>query len=78
MLAAAGKCLTEKSESQLCSMDLWWCAVSRSEAGQQKELLVLDSNWQELERIPLDVGPRHFALSSATPALPADLRPGDK
>ncbi|KAL0029555.1 hypothetical protein WJX79_003952 [Trebouxia sp. C0005] len=52
--------------------------VSRSEAGQQKELLVLDSNWQELERIPLDVGPRHFALSSATPALPADLRPGDK
>lgn len=58
----------------------WICggAVSRSEAGQQKELLVLDSNWQELERIPLDVGPRHFALSSATPALPADLRPGDK
>ncbi|KAL0033719.1 hypothetical protein WJX77_002381 [Trebouxia sp. C0004] len=52
--------------------------VSRSEAGQQKELLVLDSNWQELERIPLDIGPRHFALSSATPALPADLRPGDK
>ncbi|KAA6423047.1 MAG: hypothetical protein FRX49_07035 [Trebouxia sp. A1-2] len=28
--------------------------LSRSEAGQQKELLVLDSNWQELERIPLD------------------------
>ncbi|KAL3137671.1 hypothetical protein ABBQ38_004946 [Trebouxia sp. C0009 RCD-2024] len=52
--------------------------VSRSEAGQQKHLLVLDSNWQELERIPLDLGPRHFALTSASPALPADLRPGDK
>ncbi|KAL3150757.1 hypothetical protein ABBQ32_000532 [Trebouxia sp. C0010 RCD-2024] len=52
--------------------------VSRSEAGQQKHLLVLDSDWQELERIPLDLGPRHFALTSASPALPADLRPGDK
>lgn len=53
-------------------------AVSRGEAGQQKHLLVLDSNWHELERIPLDLGPRHFALTSASPALPADLRPGDK
>jgi len=53
-------------------------AVSRSEAGQQKELLVLDSDWQEIERIPLDLGPRHFALTSASPALPADLRSGDK
>ena len=52
--------------------------MSRGEAGQQKHLLVLDSNWQELERIPLDLGPRHFALTSASPALPADLRPGDK
>ncbi len=60
-------------DAHLCA-----CAVSRSEAGQQKELLVLDSNWQELERIPLDLGPRHFALTSVSPVLPADLRPGDK
>ena len=54
------------------------CAVSRSEAGQAKALVVLDSDWQELERIPLDVGPRHFNLTGHQPVLPPDLRAADK
>lgn len=53
-------------------------AVSRSEAGQAKALVVLDSNWQELERIPLDLGPRYFNVTDAQPMLPQDLRAGDK
>lgn len=52
--------------------------VSRGEAGQQKQLLVLDGNWQMIESIPLDLGPRHFALTSSEPALPKNLRSGDK
>ncbi|KAK9831419.1 hypothetical protein WJX81_003210 [Elliptochloris bilobata] len=52
--------------------------VSRSEAGQQKALLVLDAAWREVERIPLDLGARHFSLASAVPALPAHLRSGDR
>lgn len=52
--------------------------MSRSEAGQSKALVVLDREWQELERIPLDLGPRHFNLTDAQPVLPPDLRPGDK
>lgn len=53
-------------------------AVSRSESGQQKALLLLDAAWREVERIPLDMGARHFSLASAAPALPADLRAGDR
>lgn len=52
--------------------------VSRSEAGQQKALLVLDTEWRELERIPLDLGARHFSLASAVPEVPYDLRAGDR
>lgn len=57
------------------------CAVSRSEAGQQKQLLILDEHFQEVEALDLDVGPRHYALAhaAATPdSLPASLRRGDK
>lgn len=54
------------------------CAVSRSEAGQQKALVVLDSNWRETERVPIDIGPRFHTLSSAKPQLPPDLRQGDR
>ena len=60
-------------EKQCCVMP-----VSRSEAGQQKALLVLDTDWRELERIPLDLGARHFSLASAVPEVPSDLRAGDR
>ena len=56
----------------------WARAVSMAEAGQQKALLVLDASWQEVERIPLELGPRFHALSAASPQLPPDLRPGDR
>lgn len=36
--------------------------VSWGEAGQRKELLVLDDDWAVAERIPLDLGPRHFRV----------------
>ena len=56
-----------------------WCrAVSRSEAGQQKHLLVLDSHWRQTEEILLDLGPRFHAMAGAAPALPPGLRPGDR
>lgn len=69
-------------------------AVSRSEAGQDKALLVVDrtKGWQVVEEVPLDFGPRHFdaALQPAAgqngnggdPAralvLPEGLRRGDR
>ena len=53
-------------------------AVSRSEAGQQKHLLVLDSNWQQKDEVLLDVGPRFHAMAGAEPALPQGVRPGDR
>jgi hypothetical protein len=58
--------------------------VSRGEGGQQKQLLVLDDHFQQVDAVQLDVGPRHFAsdvlrASGGTPAcLPADLRRGDR
>ena len=53
-------------------------AVSRSEAGQRKHLLVLDSNWQRTDEVLLDLGPRFHAMTGAEPVLPEDLRPGDR
>lgn len=57
--------------------------MSRSETGQAKELLVLNSSWQEVETIPLDIGPRFFDLPAASASdaagdLPPDLRQGDR
>ena len=52
--------------------------MSRSEAGQRKHLLVLDSNWQRTDAIFLDLGPRFHAMTGAEPVLPQDLRPGDR
>jgi len=54
--------------------------VSRSEAGQKKELLVLDSlTWTEgaNARISLDIGPKHFAVHGADGAAPTSAKPGD-
>jgi hypothetical protein len=45
--------------------------VSRAEAGQAKALLVLDARWRAVEEVPLDLGPRHFALAATAPAAPA-------
>ena len=53
-------------------------AVSRSESGQQKELIVLDSDWQQVGATPLDLGPRHFNISLSTSELPTDVRAGDR
>ena len=36
--------------------------VTRSEANQQKKLLVLDQDYRVKEEIPLDFGPRHFVV----------------
>ena len=55
-----------------------WCAVSRSEAGQQKHLIVLDSNWRQVDEVLLDIGPRFHAMAGAEPTLPQDIRSGDR
>jgi len=54
--------------------------VSRSEAGQTKELLILDTKtWTEGDhkRIALDIGPKHFAVDGAEAAVPPSAKPGD-
>ena len=59
-------------------------AVSRGEGGQQKQLLVLDEHFGQVDAVNLDIGPRHFAsdvlpVADGAPAsLPADLRRGDR
>lgn len=53
-----------------------------SEAGQNKQLMVLDAHYQQVETISIDVGPRHFYLQGGLPevsgCLPPGLRPGDR
>lgn len=45
-------------------------AVTASEAGQQKRLLLLDTNWQQVESIPINIGRKYYSLS--TPAAAAN------
>jgi len=49
-----------------------------SEAGQSKRLIVLDHDYQQIEEIHLDIGPRHFYIEGAQQAMPQDLRAGDR
>lgn len=53
-------------------------AVSRSEAGQRKHLLVLDSSWRRTDEIFLDLGPCFHVMTGIEPVLPQELRPGDR
>lgn len=54
--------------------------VSAAEAGQNKMLFVLDrmKSWQIIERIPIDVGPRHFIVDYAAPHVLPNMRSGDR
>ncbi|CAN8062574.1 unnamed protein product [Agarophyton chilense] len=54
--------------------------VSASETGQEKELVILDRSigWQVVERIPIDIGPRHFSIHFDSPFIMPKLRTGDK
>ena len=57
--------------------------TSFSESGQIKSLLLVDSerNWQCIEEIPIDIGPRYHRVSSVHHFLDynrADIRKGDK
>ena len=52
--------------------------MTAGEAGQDKELLILDKHYQVLRTVPLDIGPRHFTLPGPEAALPAALRKGDR
>jgi len=53
--------------------------VSRSEAGQEKALLVLESgSWKELERVSLDLGPRYWSATAAAAPPSAAMRRGDR
>lgn len=49
-----------------------------SEAGQSKRLIVLDAEFQQVEEIPIDLGPRHFYLEGTDPVMPHGLRPCDR
>jgi hypothetical protein len=55
-------------------------AVSRSEAGQAKHLLVLDGAWRVVEEVPLDLGPRHFDAEAGEglAQIAGSLRRGDR
>lgn len=55
--------------------------VSAAEAGQQKSLVVIDRlrGWQVVERIPIDVGPRHRVLRVGEQLKSVgELRRGDR
>jgi hypothetical protein len=49
-----------------------------NEAGQSKRLIVLDHDYQQIEEIHLDIGPRHFYIEGAQQAMPQGLRAGDR
>ncbi|CEF99525.1 P-loop containing nucleoside triphosphate hydrolase [Ostreococcus tauri] len=54
--------------------------VSRSEAGQKKELIVLDARtWVEGSntRVELNIGPKHFAVEGLDAGVPTSARAGD-
>jgi len=51
--------------------------VTRSEAGQQKGLVIVDRDWREVETVPMDVGPRHYAAIGLQ-SMPSQLRRGDR
>jgi DNA repair exonuclease SbcCD ATPase subunit len=54
--------------------------VTAAEAGQPKRLLLLDADWALVGQLPLDIGPRHYALvgEAAATDIPAGLRRGDR
>lgn len=52
-------------------------AVCMSEGGEKKQLLILDKEWHVESTMDLDLGPRHYQLTSTCPDIPADLRPSD-
>lgn len=62
--------------------------MSHDEEEQQKELLLLDDEWQELpdEHIPIDIGPRHFSATGTVNSVSllrrlvaaGDMRRGDR
>jgi hypothetical protein len=48
-------------------------AVTASEAGQQKRLLLLDTNWQQVDSIPINIGCKYFSLSTPAAATNAAI-----
>ena len=53
-------------------------AVSRSESQQEKALVVLNHEWQQIGSLPLDIGPRHFNIAEQHEISSFDLRQGDR
>lgn len=51
-------------------------AVTASEAGQQKRLLLLDTDWQQLDSIPISVGRKYFSLATPAAATNAAVSTG--
>lgn len=52
--------------------------MSRSESQQEKALLILNHEWQQIGALPLDVGPRHFNVSEQHELASLALRKGDR
>lgn len=47
--------------------------MTASEAGQQKRLLLLDTNWQQVDSIPISIGRKYFSLSTPAAATNAAI-----
>ena len=54
--------------------------VTRAESNQKKSLVVLDrkQNWDVIEEIPLDIGPRHWTIDFPENDIPKGIRSGDR
>jgi hypothetical protein len=48
-------------------------AVTASEAGQQKRLLLLDNDWQAVDSIPINIGRKYYRVSTPAAASNAGL-----
>jgi DNA repair exonuclease SbcCD nuclease subunit len=87
VVRAGGKKTSSSSSSATCRSSIRYVGspyqTSFSESGQMKSLLLVDSerDWQCIEEIPIDIGPRHHRVSSVHHFLDhdrAEFRRGDK
>ena len=75
-MCACGKQL--HTRCSLCLSHLCGDAVTAAEAGQAKELLVLDDKFEVVDTIPISIGPRNFVLLEGSTDVPSGLRKGDR
>lgn len=52
-------------------------AVTQAEHGQEKHLVVLNTKWQVVDKIPISIGPRYHRIDEENAEIPPTIRSGD-